>query len=130
MVNNHNVLITMLRKDFKALDHIAHARYDEDVYGPLDDAAVYENKNNRKLVHVVFEDFPWMLDDPCVHFVENFLEGVPSHIAISEIGSFLIEVTENHLGEDDSLPADYDPCLDGEFWKPDGVPMSDDEIRA
>lgn len=130
MTNNHNVLITMLRRDFKFLDHLAHSRYGEDVYEPLDDALVYENEKDRNIVHVVFEDFPWTLDDPCVHFVESFLEDVPSHIAVSEIGSFLIEVTENHLGEDDSLPADYDPCLDGEFWKVNDSPMSDDEIRA
>lgn len=88
MTNNHNVLITMLRRDFKFLDHLAHSRYDEDVYEPLDDALVYENEKDRNIVHVVFEDFPWVLDNPCVHFIEHFLGSIPHHIAIMEVGSW------------------------------------------
>lgn len=42
MTNNHNVLIIMLRRDFKFLDHLAHSRYDEDVYEPIDDTFVYK----------------------------------------------------------------------------------------
>ena len=128
MTNNHNVLITMLRRGFKFLDHLAHSRYDEDVYEPLDDAMVYENEKDRNIVHIVFEDFPWVLDNPCVHLVEFYLDSVPHHIAIMEIDTGVLEVEENFLEGDNAFLEKFIPSLDGEFWRFERLPMSCEEI--
>lgn len=129
MVNTHNVVITMLRKDFKFLDHLVHTRYNKDVCEPFDDAMVYEPKADRNVVHVVFEDFPWELSNPCVHLVESYLENVPHHIAIMEVDTGFLEVGENRLDEEDTFSSSLVPNLDGLFWRFDDLPMSDKEIH-
>lgn len=128
MVNNHNVLITMLRRDFKFLDHLAHMRYGKEVYEPIDDALVYENEKDRSVVHIVFEDFPWVLENPCVHFIEHIIGSIPHHIAIMEVDTGFLEVGENFLEGDNAFLEEFVPSLDGEFWRFERLPMSCEEI--
>jgi hypothetical protein len=129
MVNTHNVVITMLRKDFKFLDHLAHTRYDKDVCEPLDDAMVYESKEDRNVVHVVFEDFPWDLSNPCVQLIESYLKNVPHHIAVMEVDTGFLEVGKNSLDEDDTFSSSLVPNLDSLFWRFDDLPMSNKEMH-
>ena len=129
MANTHNVVITMLRKDFKFLDHLVHARYNEDVYEPLDDAMVYESKTDRNVVHVVFEDFPWELSNPCVHLVESYLKNIPHHITVMEVDTGFLEVGENHLDEPESFSSSLAPNLDGLFWRFDDLPVNNKEMN-
>ena len=129
----NNVLITMLREDFKKLDHVVHSRYGEDVFGLIDDAEVYESKKNRKVVHLVFECVHWTMSNPCVRLVEEFIRSAPHHIAIlsMECGlPYSLETGENLLEGDTAFLGDCVPSLDGDFWRFVQSPLSDAEIRA
>lgn len=129
----NNVLITILREDFKKLDHVARSRYGEEVFGFIDDAKVYESKKNRKVVHLVFEGVHWTMSNPCVRLVEEFIRSIPHHIAILSMEWGLpdsLETGENLLEGDAAFLGDCIPSLDGDFWHFAQSPLSDAEIRA
>ena len=129
----NNVLITMLREDFKKLDHVAHSRYGEEVFGLIDNAEVYESKRNRKVVHLVFEGVNWTMIDPSVRFVEEFIRSIPHHIAILSMEFGLpdsLETGENLLEGETAFLGDCVPSLDDDFWRFDQPPLNGAEIRA
>ena len=77
---------------------------------------------------MVFEDFPRVLGNPCVHFLERYLDSIPHHIAIMEVDTGFLEVGENFLEGDNLFLEEFVPSLDGEFWRFEKLPMSCEEI--